>query len=1168
MLTTLMRPRCRIQLGEPDENGEVWASLPLLPALASISPPCALWPAAWAAPRTEVRALAGEQALYVRFDCHLTDVALLRPRTPAQPLREGEYVRLTIHPRNDPCDFIEFAADYRAVCEVTRTRRMPGECSLGAVADIWQATAPANLAPPPRAYHGLTRDRWWVELVIAWRALGLATRPVTLGFGYARVCRTGLPWPAQAEHAWPPTERASSCHALLEPGEALLGELACAPMRLEIDGPTFGRNTARLVLTEEARRAVRRVSVHTESGAGEIVAGSQRVFAADNDTIGITFDVDRVLSSHLDVFSPQRLVVGLHDERGALLYVARLPMDRHLGICVDEPYGQAAAIGAEQAVRSPRERLLTRIVAALPRLHRLTTAQGAPSDFCLVYEDGRLAVNLMADDAWQRLAEIVESRFVTTEERLVGAMALVGQKSVTNLILDPMFFTPEGRQHYHSCLHEMMGPLSIMRYGGGPAVARAAVLARLLQEVTDPAGGRPFATRVLSLTAEGGPRQVTRGYTPPNLAPFWQHPGRVGCVAVDYRDNQTLLDPTALACFVAGNSCLLTVEEMLADEAARRDGAGALAAVYARLDVEEMRRQPVNRLLSKGVFPELCPDEDGDDCPFDMRERQVPMTLAAPPGTESAPVTATLDLFGRQGCRRGRVWLRHKRDALTVHVRVSGVVPAALNARDRALERVHLALDPEHNHREFFHFMTALSGEHGAWREVSSHIQKLFKHLSTDYYAELSELKDAPWSATTTEFADSYEVVFDLPWTTLQVNTVPPTIGLNVWIEGRAPHYEQVFLSPSRWQVAADPFTFADAYLSPTPLTIQEIDLGVPTWGENTAQVMLANASGEEVKVFLQARQALNTRRSARECQEVAACVPPRGQAQASVPYFVEPSVKMAPQTIGLRARTAAGVFFDCTWQVSYLGPVSAYQRYGSELPRTANPRPGECNFLTRKIHYICSRLPRFQRLTTRDGAASDFVLRAEDGSAEFNLMAAGVLDQIGEYIAKRYDSDVDRLLGLFFLACAPFVARHMSWGHRIMNGAGPLTILRGNFAGGGGNCGFHARAFAGMAAHLKIRGRPLSAHVVSLWGHAVTAIGWRGSKVLMDADVGHFMMTPDGADLATIGEFLANPATLSTAGPDEVARLFTVNEAIALALPSIRDEDFPGVWPPSAPVA
>jgi hypothetical protein len=71
-----------------------------------------------------------------------------------------------------------------------------------------------------------------------------------------------------------------------------------------------------------------------------------------------------------------------------------------------------------------------------------------------------------------------------------------------------------------------------------------------------------------------------------------------------------------------------------------------------------------------------------------------------------------------------------------------------------------------------------------------------------------------------------------------------------------------------------------------------------------------------------------------------------------------------------------------------------------------------------------------------------------------------------------------------------------------------------------------------------------------------------------MDADVGHFMLTPDGTDLPTIEEFRANPAVLTTAGPGDLARYFTFNLEQVAAASGINDAQFRGVFPPGAPKA
>src|ERR1041384_6397290 len=99
-------------------------------------------------------------------------------------------------------------------------------------------------------------------------------------------------------------------------------------------------------------------------------------------------------------------------------------------------------------------------------------------------------------------------------------------------------------------------------------------------------------TRVISLTAQGGPRQTTRSYAEcGGIAPFAPEPGCVGAAAVDYDGSQTLLDPTALAFFPLRDGKLATIEQVVSDEVLRTVGADRLGRVYAKVDIEEVRRR-------------------------------------------------------------------------------------------------------------------------------------------------------------------------------------------------------------------------------------------------------------------------------------------------------------------------------------------------------------------------------------------------------------------------------------------------------------------------------------------------------------------------------------------------------------------------------------------------
>lgn len=273
------------------------------------------------------------------------------------------------------------------------------------------------------------------------------------------------------------------------------------------------------------------------------------------------------------------------------------------------------------------------------------------------------------------------------------------------------------------------------------------------------------------------------------------------------------------------------------------------------------------------------------------------------------------------------------------------------------------------------------------------------------------------------------------------------------------------------------------------------------------------------------------------------------------------------PQRILLSLREGRRETWRAAWGIGYCGPLSAYERFGSEVGVAADPRPGAKDFMNRKIKWICSRIPNFKRLTTRQGAPSDFFLRAEDGSAEFNLMKPGVMQEMADYVGGRFDNDLDRILGIWLFGHAPFLGRHMSFGHHLMVGVDPLSLIRGNFAGAGGNCGFHSRLFGGLACHLKLGGKPMPAHgSVAIWGHVISAIAVRGGKAIVDGDVGHVFLTRDGRNIATIDDLRRDLNILTTAGPGELGRYFHRDDG-NIGLPrTMLGEKWAGSFPAGAP--
>lgn len=1133
VVSLLKRPTCQVQLGSPGGNAE-WAAVALLPEI-SISSVHTKVP-----PGTKIRALADDMALYLRFDCAIND-----PRTLIEGAEGGDRVWIEIFPQNDPVERIRFETDFKGERTISRLRRITGENSLEVIPDIWEDKLPGGWTSfDGKVYHGLTPGGWQAEFVLPWSKLGLAKRPPAIGLSYGRIYGDATLRPAQWEAAWPKIDSERPWILAQEPGQAVIGREGLAPTSWETELPRFGVNHGRLLFEPGSVKRAMRLTVRTEGFDRSAIGKTSLALANGATSVDFTYEVSRQLDSHWDVFTAQRVVVELEAEDGNLLYTGRVPFGRHLGVCVDEPFGEPQGPGPATANR--REIWLERVVRALPRIERRTTAQGAPSDFCLYDSAGKLVANLMANDAWERLAALIEARFSKSEDRLVGAMAFIGQKSVTNLMLGPLFFKAGGEEEYHTPLHETMGPMSVMRYGGGPAVSRAAVLARFLQHIRNPATGRPYVTRTISLTRKGGPEQTDRRYTKsPNLAPFVQIPGQIGAVAVDYGTSQTLLDPTALAFFSLGER-LAAVEEIRAAAPLRRDGAGRLAEIYGKIDLDEIRHQPVNRLLSRGVFPEQAPEEDGIERPYEMGAKfNVPVVVAGQNASGKA-VGGFVDDWRRPGTRQGEVAVETTSEGVKVSVTVKGVPWNEFSETDRRWERVHVAFDTEHRHITFRHFMMAGDGTRNSWYEETQGIQTLCKHLATENWREWEQLGTAGWSSEILPAADGYTAVFRFSRTALGMADNPAVVGFNVWIDGRRPNYEQVFLSPPGRRVPADPMTFADLYLTGPPAVVEGVDLGIPTWLENSGKLRLRNLGSQPLAVEVRVSNQLNMRRHITSLPVVFASVPANSLAMVPFSFFVDPEEKMGSggrQEITVEVSAAGQSFYRSAWGAAYHGPVSVYQRYGSDVGAQTRPTPGEPYFGEKLIRWMSSRLPIFEKRTTRDGAPSDFVLQAEDHSAEFDLMAPDVLDRMAAYIEKRFDTDFERLLALYCFDLQPAVARHNSGGHHLMVRADPLSILRGNFAGAGGNCGFHAALFAGLVSSLHAGGQALSARTISIWGHVITSVKWNGSRALLDNDVGHLFFTADGRDFASIEEFRSNPWLLTTAGPGEIGRYYTFVE-------------------------
>ncbi len=123
------------------------------------------------------------------------------------------------------------------------------------------------------------------------------------------------------------------------------------------------------------------------------------------------------------------------------------------------------------------------IAERLPRMIRMTTADGAPSDFYLQSADGRVKFNLMERGVMRKIAKMIERRFSDEDERLAAASIFVRQSDVMVYELIENFSEITN------------SPLSIMRFGSGICGAFATVIKGLVEQIRPPGGGRYVAYR-------------------------------------------------------------------------------------------------------------------------------------------------------------------------------------------------------------------------------------------------------------------------------------------------------------------------------------------------------------------------------------------------------------------------------------------------------------------------------------------------------------------------------------------------------------------------------------------------------------------------------------------------------------------------------------------------
>jgi hypothetical protein len=442
------------------------------------------------------------------------------------------------------------------------------------------------------------------------------------------------------------------------------------------------------------------------------------------------------------------------------------------------------------------------------------------------------------------------------------------------------------------------------------------------------------------------------------------------------------------------------------------------------------------------------------------------------------------------------------------------------------IDSLELYFSPRNDHTRYYRLVidtqggtrlfvgSALRGEFP--RDRMTNEQELFRGPS--FACEVAE-EEAAWTGEVAIPASALDLEGDLAgevWGFDVVRVRTPEPGeVSAWS-----------FEPGRTDVF--PVEFGELFFGDREVGVTAVDLGEPHWGENVARLAVSNRSVGARKVRVLGQVFLPVEEVVYDRYEGVVLLAGGETRQLTVPYRLSwrgrwPVYAEYCQRLSLRLEDAESKepFHRSSYPVSFEVGVKPSERCGEgrDAPKPALRDP---EFVAKKRAYIIGRLPRFRRLGRAEGAESDFVLAAEDGSVRFDLMQEGVMLRIADWLFGRFDSDVDRMLGATYFVHQRSVTCHSGF----LSGMGPMTSLS-VLRRGGGLCDSRAQVLGSILSLMKCEamGKPYHTHCLGLKGHVVSAVeavaepkGPEDHWVL-DPDVGVFYFTWDNSRFVTLGE-------------------------------------------------
>ncbi len=427
-------------------------------------------------------------------------------------------------------------------------------------------------------------------------------------------------------------------------------------------------------------------------------------------------------------------------------------------------------------------------------------------------------------------------------------------------------------------------------------------------------------------------------------------------------------------------------------------------------------------------------------------------------------------------------------------------------------DNVGLMLDLTGGRKRYVNFVANMAGVHYADEAEFNYAEPVYPVCN---YLE-------PWpgkyETKVTKGPDHWCAAFKIPWASAGLKPEDVKLmGVNAARTRTVREWHTHLLAFAPAEISA--FDFAHLYFNKKSVEVGEADFGRPVLDWNTVSLKIKNTSGGPLKLDFISELTVDSTQEIFSCERAKLKLA-RGKAKSVALKYRLDMHEPLTQTlrISIFNEDAGSEIFTTFYRLGILNAdVPADYRWDFPGPQP-DPAPDDEGFLEKKMNYFQSRIPKFDRVTTNDGAPSDFTLRSLCGKYEFNLMKPGVLREIADMIAKIFDDPTDRLCAAVLLAHGDAFSRHMAPHVALHSHISSLSALRLN----AGHCYSRALVWLGIARELKAgKGNERygdRAHALLIMGHVIGAIEAEDGedRYIFDPTFGTYYYRWDNRTLAT----------------------------------------------------